>query len=928
MTGLEAGTAAVAKMAGPAAGRLAAAIGMKLGKSRTLRWRVRRRAAKAVDFAVPKRQYAAWLKQIDVATLAEPVESAGPRLAVSLDECLMANHDWALSANRHGRALSLVRQTYLAMEALSDAPDARELSSSWAEARYSVMIDYLAKLVGPTLLLNRDQIADHLIRQSQARRSVRLRSFGLEPEVVEYALDAYKTGIPSVQGGQTVVVVGPYGSGKSELAELWFREAVERFRGEATACQPLWLRATELIATSLDSEITARLGNPVSASSSLSLVIDGLDEVESVAATRILEYSQILVHDAPNIRILLTCRPGVLPDDGSQIAHDGIDRQDAISLIEAISGSAKATWGWDPALIDAIKRPFFALSAGIVIGQGDRPTGQADLIGRLVNRALTRPSSATTATRDESLFRLLVKLAVCSTESGNSDDGLSFRERQEVLRSTLVQEVGGHVEFSLPIFQQWFASTEVVADPALAVRAVSDAQSFDRWRWALAVACLGSTPEQLDDILSVCFEANPGAGAWVLSRIAEGHQGFRRPDGDDLDASTAGQRLLRATRTWIRSLGELSPAVFPVATPSTPIGLGVRVSGPCVNTGWLIDPPESDILMELPAHVHPMAGSDGTWWPDRAGYVSEGDEWPWTLVGKRVSGSSLRILNSNRLIGGDGGIWQAEARYSMLRTIMRSRSVFYPPIDRGEALGRVEMILSSVTDATSAGLKVLGKVFTGYEAIDLANWLRTYDAPAVLRPLPVPDRPLSGSGMVWDIYSDERLRAICAEVLGNACEAYDEAVKGMFSAFSWSFGTGDPGTFGILAELALRNDSPMGRVPLINKVILPLEVLQEEVGLRNSEFLMSTNKRAAVAISNGEDERMEHRFRERVRDLHDRHIPVLARRGPFRRGLGWSGSVASFVHDDRPASQIAARWLWNDLKALDLADGTFPQLDP
>ena len=129
MAGLEAGAVGAAKAAAPAAGRIAATVGMKLAKSRTLRWRVRRRVAKAVEFEIPRRPFVIWLKQIDVATLSEPVESAGPRLARSLDSNLSADANWVASSDRHSRALTLVKHTYLAMEALSEDADARTLSS-------------------------------------------------------------------------------------------------------------------------------------------------------------------------------------------------------------------------------------------------------------------------------------------------------------------------------------------------------------------------------------------------------------------------------------------------------------------------------------------------------------------------------------------------------------------------------------------------------------------------------------------------------------------------------------------------------------------------------------------------------------------------------------------------------------------------------
>lgn len=41
-------------------------------------------------------------------------------------------------------------------------------------------------------------------------------------------------------------------------------------------------------------------------------------------------------------------------------------------------------------------------------------------------------------------------------------------------------------------------------------------------------------------------------------------------------------------------------------------------------------------------------------------------------------------------------------------------------------------------------------------------------------------------------------------------------------------------------------------------------------------------------------------------------------------GVGWSSTGADDVTNVRPASSVAARWLWDDLKSVGLGTGTFP----
>lgn len=296
------------------------------------------------------------------------------------------------------------------------------------------------------------------------------------------------------------------------------------------------------------------------------------------------------------------------------------------------------------------------------------------------------------------------------------------------------------------------------------------------------------------------------------------------------------------------------------------------------------------------------------------------------LVRKRIAGSLLKVLDSHPLIGGTGGVWQAESRYRALRIVLNSRSMLYPPIDRDHALQVVGEKLAGFPEGEVASWTFAGSgTIEGHEMIDLVEWLRNHPQSTIVRPLPVPDREHPSGGMIWDFYSDDRMRRFCAEMLGNGCVAYDEAATGLFSKFTWSLGTGDPGSFGVLAELAFQTGGIGGRTPVINKMVLPLDVLRDEIASWGADFALSGNERAAVAFAS-DAAKSDQRFHERSQAVFDRIGPGLGSSGPFRRGPGWSGSILDGVHHPRPASLIAAKWIWNDLKAFDLAEGTFPQL--
>lgn len=180
-----------------------------------------------------------------------------------------------------------------------------------------------------------------------------------------------------------------------------------------------------------------------------------------------------------------------------------------------------------------------------MLANGQIPSGQADLIRRLVEYALADAPTSAAAVTSTPRYTALRTLAENLTRSGNTRDGLNFQERALVRQTTLVHvRADGSADFTLPIFQQWFAGQSILAAPSKARELAADPQLFDRWRWAIAVACVAGDSEQVDAIISESLHGNPGAGSWIIDQVSSGHDW--RSD-EPIDESTAGPRLLRAS---------------------------------------------------------------------------------------------------------------------------------------------------------------------------------------------------------------------------------------------------------------------------------------------------------------------------------------------------------------------------------------------
>jgi len=91
MTGVEAGLGIAGKFLAPYAGRVSISLAKRAIYRRRIDWAV----GKGCTFNYPRRRFRRWLKTVSKAELSERVETAGPRLAVRLEESLAPDASWS-----------------------------------------------------------------------------------------------------------------------------------------------------------------------------------------------------------------------------------------------------------------------------------------------------------------------------------------------------------------------------------------------------------------------------------------------------------------------------------------------------------------------------------------------------------------------------------------------------------------------------------------------------------------------------------------------------------------------------------------------------------------------------------------------------------------------------------------------------------------
>lgn len=912
------------KLLAPFAALAAKRVASRLGYNR---WRIARTVRSRTGLEFPQREYRQWLRHLTIADFEDPVETAAPRLALALDETLAETGDpWLTKPGRMSAALRLIEATYAALLEILEGQSANGLIEHWARHRNEQVLAGLSELAlgrGGWGRLDSGDLSLYLRRRSWERRAIRLEAVGVFGDARHAVIDILTPALPDVPAGAVRAVLGPFGAGKTEIAEAWHLACVDELLATTDCPIPIWLHARDLNGKNIERAVVDSLGSEaLFHSRGAALVIDGVDEVDGKSADAIATDARVLVAGSLRSRVLITSRPFVLPRTQDDIYAPDLEDDQVQRLVEALGGRGVVAHTWPNALRESTKRPFFALAAATIVASGSLPQGQAGMIRSLVEHAMTRGSTHSVVTRSE-LFESLVDLAMLRTNT-RAPAVRDFATTQRLLGTRLVTTAPAEgLQFSLPIFEQWFAAQALTQDLDGSRGATATRQSFDRWRWAIAIALSGADAPQGDALMVRLLHLNPGAAGWVLKQVGSSFSYERDQTNTDFDQVAS--RMLSATRTWVDSLGPLSKHCFPIEDPANPICLGLRIA----TTGWQdwawsTEPGDHDEVLPLPPAVHWMAPEVGAWTGIHGGYPPSGMQWPWLAVQRDIARQTLRVLESETRLGGEVGIWATELAYHWCRVLQNNRTILHSPMARADVSAKVQHLMQLHHDPTHVRFVLGARSIYGEDLALLAEWLDNGAPDLIERPVPAPDRDLfQGGGYVWDIYSDERLVELASSIYGNACQAYDEIAGTTFAKFDWALGRRAYGPIGIVGAVTRGSGRAWSDGPSVAYMQLPLALVKEistEPG-----YVVSSNGRAAMkwlpreALPTFETNQLRSRLMLWwSQTAHEDAAP-----------FGSLHSVHSVFDtaDDRPASELAASWMHADLKALALSDGTFPNLN-
>jgi len=778
------------------------------------------------------------------------------------------------------------------------------LRAKWIEVRLEEVRNAVALSMGDEIVRawrrkpgrGRAAVLELRGRRSRARCIQRWRASGLtRAEALTFA-DDVATGRPPDEIRPTAehplrVIESDVGSGKSLCGERLLQEAIAGALADPDAPIPVWLSAQEVqgdLAAAIEAA-AADVGDL--GRHGATVVIDGADEVGASIAGSLLNAARVAVETWPRTRIVMTSRP-LAPLDRIEetVRLPLLEEEDSLALVERVSGSRATGYGWPTSVKDAVRRPLFAILLGAWLRtRGGTPRSTGEMLRSLIERAIPDDDPETRA--------LLRRLARASTDRGDAPVPIAEvadRERLPSLRdSGLVVEREGRVSFGLPILTQWFGAQSLATGEPGIEALLADPPRLDRWRYALIIAIGELSFEQASGLLDPIARANPGVASDMV------HEALR--DYADADerlvapaAIPAAEAIRAAAESWLAGFGPLAPLVGIARADGSPLPLGAASFDDSLMTMWRNADDVDAAVVELPPEEHVLGATPG-WGPGRLTRPSSEPAWPWRWsLHDLVDG--LKPWVKERLLPLESGPLFDEAAWAEALALLRVGSLAPGPIELGEIESRL------------AGIPLDGL---------FRDFRRTYDLRAIrgrvarLReagetqlpgPWPAPDED-HGGGWVWDPYSPQRLLERTRAVYEGALRGYVQLVERWFPKLGPRLMTYVtlPATLVGTLFFEKRNREFSGG-PVLRWRLDAVDASQSTtVEIEVSEA------RGALLTPHREGE------------LRRAYETLRARRPQARLWLdAISHGTALDIFGSTPATEIAFRWLADDLKRIRL----------
>ena len=617
---------------------------------------------------------------------------------------------------------------------------------------------------------------------SRSKRS--WTSLGVPEDIAdELARDNSVGHMLSIPSPGTTMVSGDQGVGKTLALQRLHQVAIDKSLSDSSQPYPIFMKARDIIGAlgNYVERVAGKFTFP--AVQSVLVLVDGLDEIGTDSARRLLDDAFPYVEAHENMSLVFTTRP--LPDIeavGQWIEVPHLDEEKALNLVSRVAGRTVTVgemWGWSESVRDAASRPLFAVMIGAELRKGSRFLGvrPIDLVARLAGEVLRDAGS-----HDE-VDPLLQTLAVKSTVSGETvprSEVSPNRSRQNLLLSSrLVSEEDGRFDFTLPIFREWFAA-RTLAEGTFTLEEILPLT--ERWVVPLAMAVNAEYESAGDLLMGALARLDPGMAGLVLQECKD----VRDWDDERSSLGTAedvGRQVRKAMEDWSTGIGELMPEIGPVTADGSISTLGIGVSDSRVTTSWYRGTEDMPSLVPIPKRDGSLSRRRN--WPRvRSTSVLPERVWPWVITKRELADTLSRRLASRRLalISNDA---IRELAYDFACSVGRQQWPRTSEITIGEVLNFIDSHIGRGTVSLGVGHTMYKSAELRMVRVHLAD-LAASGEQFIPDPWPCPDKasPLNRrSWRLYERYTEQRLLARTQAVYGAALRIYADMVHAWFQPF-------------------------------------------------------------------------------------------------------------------------------------------------
>jgi hypothetical protein len=574
-----------------------------------------------------------------------------------------------------------------------------------------------------------------------------------------------------------VILINEFGAGKSLASERLLQQAISNIVKTPTLPIPVYIQAQE-IKESLISYILENIsgvGNP--RTQGVFLVIDGVDEVGTATALKLINEARTLVEHWQNTHILITSRPISAIENAEEVRHlSTLTEKEAFKLINLIAGREvpiSITFKFPKSVKEAIKRPLFAILVGRYIreSQDKIPRSTGELLSTLIDRSLSTSNLKSNKTNP-----ILCKLAI---EIISRDGG--YIPINEIAESDIVEGLvatgllvsrNNTITFALPILTQWFAA-QAFKEELIDSNEICISGKIDKWKYSLIIAIGIFDHDLVTKIFEPIVRNDPG----IASEIVE--EGLNRwgleEDVFPPPVKLAGKRIRYSMEAWISGIGNIYKLIAPTNKEDKLLPIGAKTMGAHLTTGWYVGKESLETVEELPESLN-IFSKQLEWTSLRRARPGRQSAWAWRWSWDELRSRLENILEKRKLKSNILTFLHEDLYYSVA-DLLNFGSSCSEDID-------IQIIKNELSKYPGGSTLIKNGKYINMQNIRSAIEIYEKNNPDILKaPYPGPDKKYS-TNLVWSAYSDNQLLHRTRAIYEAALEIYSGLVNEWFEGLS------------------------------------------------------------------------------------------------------------------------------------------------